>query len=467
MRSVLAAVGLVCLAVSVAAAQSNTYWLTFSLPGFLRRHKAKPPLEIPDVPFAPAHNVPLSGIVKIPPGLKLIGSVAPLWLGPDAVALPVMRNDSLALIAWQGDHFGSVRVVADSATVHGANILDMAVNRDGSSVAIAAAVSDGLQIWVRNTNGDAPASVVAKIGVVSEKAGISWLNANTLAVGLQVQALSPESNESSITAPDQEQAPAPPEEPERSIYIVRPGQQQPISTLDVACVGHIDPTNLLWSPDGNFAIAHSQKPGAWTLIDRPQTSCEAISLPAIIPEQFLVWDNESRRFLFTAAPQRSPDPAHIGVMEYAVDSHKARLLASPAAAAAYADGTIVVLGSQRLNAAALLVNRDVLFPAEIALIDPKQSQLQIVPTGLNTTAAALLHGYVSASELGVLAISFRVPALKYPFSALLWMSVHAGGVLATGRIGTMVGRWSPDGSRVAVLAGLPDDPTLAIVALPH
>jgi hypothetical protein len=467
MRSVLAAVGLVCLAASVAAAQSNTYWLSLPLPGFHHRHQAKPPPEIPDVPFAPAHNVQLAGIVKVAPALKLIGSVAPLWLGPDAVALPVTRNGSLALIAWQGGHFGSLRVVADSAAVHGANIQDMAVNREGSRVAIAAAVSDGLQIWIRNTNGDAPAALAATIGVNSEKAGISWLNANTLAVGVQLQAAATEPTESPIVTPGQEQAPAQPAPPETGIYIVKPGAAQPVSTLDVECAGHIDPTSLLWSPDGNLAIAHSTERGPWTLIERAKASCTAISLRGIIPGQFLVWENKSRGFLFTAAPQASPDPAHVGVMEYTIDSHQARLLASPAAAAAYAGGKIAVLGSHRLNAGALAANRDALFPAEIALIDSSRSQLQIVPTGLSTTAAALLGGYLSASQSGVLAISLRVPALKYPLAALLWMSAHGAGLLATGRIGTMVARWSPDGARLAVLAGLPDAPTLAIVALPH
>src|SRR5579875_3648131 len=329
LRFVLATVSLVCLAASVAAAQSNNYWLTFPLPGFHRRHKPKPPPEIPYVAFAPARDVQLAAVVKIAPDLKLIGPVAPLWLGPDAVALPVTRNGRLALAAWTGNYFATLRVIADSATVHGANILDLAVNRDGSRVAIAAAGSDGVQIWIRDTNGDAPALAVANLGVNSDKAGISWLNTDTLAAGVQLQAASNQPNQSPIITPGQTPAQR---EPQRAIYIVKPGQPQPASILDLQCAGQIDPTSLLWSPDGNFAIAHSQEPATWTLIDRAQRSCSVISLPAIIPGQFLLWNDKSRSFLFTAVPQASPDPAHVGVMEYSIDSHRARLLASPPAA---------------------------------------------------------------------------------------------------------------------------------------
>jgi hypothetical protein len=34
-------------------------------------------------------------------------------------------------------------------------------------------------------------------------------------------------------------------------------------------------------------------------------------------------------------------------------------------------------------------------------------------------------------------------------------------------MGSMLASWSPDGSKLAVLAGLPDHPTLAIVGAPQ
>jgi hypothetical protein len=468
-RSVLAAFGFVCLAVSMAMAQTNSYWLTLPPPGVGARLKPPPAPEIPNVPFAAARHVPVAGMVKIPQALKLIGPVAPLWLGPNAVALPVMRDGHLALMAWEGGHFDDSRVVADSSTIKGAAILDMAVNRDGSRVAIAADAAGQLQIWIRNTSGNSPASIAATIDSNAGKAGISWLGAGALAVGVEAQPLSAPSDESPITAPGQPDIAAKPAEPARGVYVVRPGEQQPASDLNIQCIDQIDPTNLLWSRDGSFAIARGEEHGPWTLIDRAKARCTTISLPGIIADQFVGWGSKSRSFLFTATPANSPDPAHIGVMEYTTDSHKARLLASPATAAAYVDGKIAVLGSPRLNAAALAANPGALFPAEIAWIDPDQSQLEILPAGFNTSAASLLRGYVSGSEADVLAVAFAVPAPRGAFTALLWMapSTHNGGILGTGRIGTMVARWSPDGARLAVLSGLPDHPTLAVVARPH
>lgn len=470
-RSVLAAAGLVCLAASMAAAQiANNYFEAAPPSSATVLLKPPPPPEIPNVPFAAAHNVQVEATVAINKDFKLLGPWAPLWLGTKAVALLGTRRGQITMLAWSGDHFANSRVVADPQTVEGGAILDMAASRDGKHLAIAAAAGEKLQIWLRDTQSGAPATVAATIDGRCDKAGLAWLAANTIAVGAQIQASAPPPTESPITVPQQQASPAPPE-PTHNLYIVQIGSAQPPAAMSLDCLKSIDPATLTWSPDGRYAVGQTDEQVKWWLIDRVKASCQPLKLPGIVPAGFVEWEEKSRAFLFTAMPARSPDPGHIGVMEYAVASHKARLLASPATATAYVGGgKIAVLGSQRLNAAAMAANPDALFSAEIAWIDPGQSQLNIVPTGFRSTAAELLHAHLRYSTAkGLVATSFQTPHPKGPFTVLMWLSAaaHNGGVLGTGRMGGMLESWSPDGSKLAVLAGLPDHPTLAIVASPQ
>lgn len=474
MRSVLTALGLLFLAATAAMAQftSNNYWLTLPPAVGGAPPKPPPPPQIPNVPFAPMHTAQLAGMVSIDKEFKLLGPWAPLWLGSGAVALLGTHNGRTTMLAWYGDHFASSRVIADPATVGGGVILDMAVSRDGNRLAIVANAGDKLKIWLRDTQSAARASLAATIDGRCDKAGLAWLDRGTLAVGAQLQpsAESP-SRESPIITPEEQGQPAAPAEPERSLYIIKLGQQQPPGTLDLECVKHLDPTTLTWSPDGQYAVGPSDEPGKWTLIARAKAACVTTNMPGIVPAGFIDWEDNSSSFLFTATPASSPDPGHIGVMEYIVASRKTRLLASPATSAVYVGGdTVAVLGSQRLNAMAIARNPAALFPAEIAWIDPGQAQIDIVPTGISSTAAQLLHAHLTYSGSNhLLATTFLTPNPKGAFAVLMWVSAAAriGGVLGTGRMGSMLASWSPDGSKLAVLAGLPDHPTLAIVAAPH
>ncbi|HKD66461.1 MAG TPA: LpqB family beta-propeller domain-containing protein [Candidatus Binataceae bacterium] len=459
---------------ATAAAQitGNNYWE--AIPPEVAGGPAKPapPPIIPNVPFAPVRNVPVLAKLKIDKDFKLLGPYAPLWLGTKSVALLGTRRGQVTLLAWDSERLVSPRVVVDPSTIHGGAILDMAMSRDGKRVAIAAAAGDNLQVWLRDTQSDAQASIVATIDGRCDKAGIAWLDANTVAVGAQMeQSAPPPPAQSPIIMPGQPQQPAAAPQPSNNLYIAQLGQQKSPARIDLECLGHVDPTTLTWSPEGSHAVAVSEEQGKWMLIDRAKATCAEIKLPNIVPAKFIDWGDKAQRFLFTATPARFPDPGHVGVMEYSLAAHKARLIASPATAAAYVGGgRIVALGSQRLNAAAMAANPDALFPAQIAWVDPGQSELNIVPTGFASSATELLHAHlVYSAAKGLLATAFQTPNPKGEFSVLMWISAvaHSGGVLGTGKMGTMLLSWSPDGSRLAVLAGLPDHPTLAIVAAPQ
>ncbi len=276
-------------------------------------------------------------------------------------------------------------------------------------------------------------------------------------------------------AQDTQQAPADvpqtPAEPGRSLHIVRVGAQQEPASLDLDCLEQIDPTTILWSPDGSYGLGQSGEEQKWWLIDRSKARCDALKLPGIVPVGFIEWAKGSSGFLFTATPAGMRDTPHLGIMEYSLNTHKARLLASPAATAAYVSGgRVAVLGSRHLSAALMVKSPDVLIPAEIAWINPEQGELNIVPTGLKTTAAELLGARIRYSARGLLETSFQTPGPKAAFTVLLWLSAtsNSGGILGTGRIGkTMLANWSPDGTKLAVLAGMPEHPTLAIVASPQ
>jgi hypothetical protein len=471
-RSVLAAAGLVFLAATTAAAQiTNNYWLAVPPPSVGAPLKPPAPPEVPNVPFAAAHNVPVLATVSIDRDFKLVGPFAPLWLGPGAVALLGKRHGQITLQAWFGEHFASSRTIADPQTVNGGTILDLTVSRDGRRLAIAAAADDKLQIWLRDTQSSSPASVVATIDGHCDKAGLAWADPNTLAVGAQMQQSAPwPQSESPVILPGQESQPASPAQPAHNLYIVQLGAQQAPTRVELDCLAHLDPAALVWSPDGHFAVGPHRERG-WMLIDRDKTACMPIKTPGIAPAGFIDWGDKSRSFLFTATPQRFPDQGHIGVMEYEIASHKPRLLASPATAADYVGaGKIVVLGSRRLSAAAMAAGANTLYPVEVGWIDPGESELNIIPTGFLSTASELLHAHLSTSPArSLVATSFLTPNPKGPFTVMMWLSAaaHNGGVLGTGRMGAMLSSWSPDGDKLAVLAGLPGHPMLAIVASPQ
>src|SRR5437660_12390365 len=128
-RSVLVAVGIVCLAASAASAQMPNYWLA-TPPSVVGAPPAPPPPpEIPDVPFAAARDVQSVATLKIDKDFKPIALQPPLWMGSNQVALLGIRHGQVTLLAYSGEHFANSRVLADPSTVSGGTILDMAVSR--------------------------------------------------------------------------------------------------------------------------------------------------------------------------------------------------------------------------------------------------------------------------------------------------------------------------------------------------
>ncbi len=464
----LAAVGIACLAASTAAAQMPNYWL--ATPPSIVDAPHPPPPQIPDVPFAAAHDVALSATVKVDNGFRPLPPWPPLWMGSNEVALVGTHHGQLTLMAYSGEHFADARALADRATVNGAAILDMAISQDGKLLAIAAAAGDKLQIWLRDTAGTAPAAMTTSFDGAYDRASLAWIDTGTLVVGT---VSAPRRAQTPDAAQDTQQPPAnpqPPAEPSHSLHVVQAGAKEEPASLDLDCLGQVDPTTIAWSPDGKYGLGQNGEEQQWLLIDRSTAKCDALKLPGIAPAGFIQWAKGSAGFLFTATPARMRDTPHLGVMEYSLKSHKARLLASPAATAAYVSGgRVAVLGSRHLNAAMVVNNPDALLAAEIAWINPDQGELNIVPTGFKTTAAEILGARLRYSGKGLLATSFQTPGPKGAFTVLLWLSStsNSGGILGTGRIGkTMLANWSPDGTKLAVLAGLPEHPTLAIVASP-
>src|SRR5579871_3141375 len=225
-RSVLAAAAIVCLTALSAAAQiTNNYWL--SIPPATGQTPPKPPPapEIPDVPFAPARNVRLAASIGIDKGFRPAGLWAPLWLGPQMVALPGTLHGGIALMAWYADRFNRSRVIADTSTVRGAAILDMALSRDGKRLAIAAAAGDKLQIWTRDTQRDTPASLIAAIDGACDKAGVAWLGGDTLAVGARVIPAAPAPAQLPIVIQTQH-TPAAAPQPKHIVDIVQSAREQ-------------------------------------------------------------------------------------------------------------------------------------------------------------------------------------------------------------------------------------------------
>jgi len=228
---------------------------------------------------------------------------------------------------------------------------------------------------------------------------------------------------------------------------------------------------MAWAPDGHHAIADSDAPPP-LLIDRSSSQCKNLNIPATQRIHLLSWSASGNRFLYAAGPAGNYSGALFGFFEYELGSDNVRLIAAPAAAATYLhDGRIAALGNRKLNARLIANRPDTMLAAEIALIDPRQSQIQITALGLNTPAAMLLNGSLSYSPIAdELAIQLFLsnPRGAIPVILSFIPATFKIGAIATGRPGAVLSMsWSPNGDLLAVLDASASPPVLTILSPPH
>lgn len=454
---------------ATAGAQISNFWLSAPGPP-TPSPRPTPSAQLHRAPLQPASGVAIDTRLPLANGFSLVGPWPPLWVGEDEVALLGKRAGHLTLVAFMGDRFSQTRTLIDLPSAGKRTLMDFALGPAHKRFAVAFATGSQLELQILPANGKGAPKTMATLKGDYLHASVKWLDPKTLMIGAV------EKSGEEDGSGDQNGAEPPNTRPRLMghLYLLSPSASSAPTDFDPGCRGAINPLQLHWNAKGSLAIAYGGAAGnrRWYLIEHERSRCSALDLRGLIPVRFLQWGPASARFLFTAVPRNTPAPAALGVFEYSIRHHAAYLIARPAAAAAFTEGTqIVALGSRNLKPPTLARNPDLLMPAEVGGLNAARSELRLVPLGVTVRAASLMNGLITYSAAHKMAIiGLYAPGAGGDFPALLWLSasLERAGVIASGEShGLLIPSWSPDGSKIAVIAGTPEHPLAAILQSPR
>ncbi len=404
----------------------------------------------------------------------------PVWFQGGEVAVTGRRSGRLIVLGFSGLRFERSRVLAADRGPEQqyATIRDMAVSPDATMLAtiLGTPDNDHVEIVVRDVSGDQEPRRVVRMDGQFGAAGLGWLDASTLALGI-MPVPTPEPTPSptpSLTSTVGSGSPTPVSTPSRidaGLYVISLNRDSPAEKIKLDCPRAIDFSHMAWAPDGRHAIADSDASPP-LLIDRASSQCTSLNIPATQRIHLLGWTPGGDRFLYAAGPTVNYGGGLFGFFEYELAGGSARLIAAPAAAATYLhDGRIAALGNRKLNAGIIAHRPETILAAEIALIDRRQSRIQITALGFNTSAAMLLNGSLSyspiADELAIL-LYLSNPGGSIPLILSFPPATLKVGAIAAGRPGAVLRMsWSPNGALFAVLDASASPPVLTILSPPH
>ena len=469
-RSLLIALaGLLAASVAIAALLTSTR---------AAESPAAPPSAHPDLKSD--QTVPVIATLRMPEDFTLEG-LPPVWFQGGEVAVTGRQSGRLIVFGYSGIRFERSRTLAADHAPEDqyGTIRDLAVSPDATMLAtvVGAPGNDHIEIFVRDVSGDNEPRRVVRMDGQFGAAGLGWLDASTMALGIMPPPPTPEPTPaptSSTTPTVGSGSPTPvstPSQIEAGLYVVSLNRDSPAGKIKINCPRAIEFSHMTWAPGGHHAIADSDAPLP-LLIDRSSSQCKSLNIPAAQRIHLLGWSASGDRFLYAAGPAGHYSGALFGFFEYELGSNNVRLIAAPAAAATYIhDGRIAALGNRKLNAGIIANRPDAMLAAEIALIDPRQSQIQITALGFNTPAAMLLNGSFSYSPIAdELAIQLFLsdPGGAIPVILSFFPATLKVGVIATGRPGALLSMsWSPNGDLLAVLDASASPPLLTILSPPH
>ena len=199
--------------------------------------------------------------------------------------------------------------------------------------------------------------------------------------------------------------------------------------------------------------------------------CKDLNIPADQRFHLVGWNQNSDRFLYAAAPAGDYLSGLSGFFEYDLGSGQSQMIAAPAAAAIYLQGSaIAALGNRKLNARLIAKTPDMLLAAELALIDPRLGQIRIAPLGFNAPAAALLNGslaYSPITEEVAVQLFFPSAAGNIPLIVSFFPQTLKARPVATAKAGSILSMsWSPIGDLLAVLDASAAPPVLTVLSPP-
>jgi len=405
--------------------------------------------------------------VDLPRGFAPIAGHPPLWLqNGNEIGIVGSLDGHLSILGFSGPGWRNSRVIAaetGEGSAEPGRIMDLAPSPDGMTLAVAVAVAgqNRLDIVMRDLIATGPGHPIASFDGVYDLAGMSWLNADSIAIVLRPGANQPAP---APVAPADSGLPAEPEpKPAEGLQILVVAGPGSVAPLKLPCALGA----LSWSPIGAYAVSAGGPGFAPALIDRRHSTCTR--LVANAPLRVLGWNPvDESSFLFV---QPIPASNSIGVFEHDIETGKDKIIAVSSGAAGYAaSGAVLALGNRKLTFKMIDKNPFIPLTAELAIFDPDQPEIDIKQLGFKTVPpmlAASTMAYSKATDRAV--IQTFQPANPVALRKIITYTLHADNAfqIAYGQArGVAEMSWSPKGRWIGIVDGDAAGAALTIILPP-
>lgn len=405
--------------------------------------------------------------VELPQGFAPMAGYPPLWLenGNEIGAVGTL-NGNVMILGFSGNDWQTARVLGaetGEGSAEPGRLMDFAPSPNGMSIAFAVAVAgqNRLDIVMRDLISTGPGHPIASFDGVYDLASLSWLNGDSIAIVLRPSANQP--------------APAPPNPADSGLPPVpAPKPSDGLQILVVTGAASVAPMKLpctlgalTWSPLGIYAVSAGGDGVPPALVDRRHSTCTRLRANA--PVHVLGWHPvDESSFLFV---QPIPGSNSSGVFEHFIANGQDKTIAVSSGAAAYtANGAVLALGNQKLTFTMVETHPFNPVPAELAIFDPQEPEIDIKQLGFHTVPPMLAASTMdySATNDRALIQTFQ-PASPLAQRKIITYTTHAQNAfqIAYGQArGVCELSWSAKGKWIAIVDGDATHATLTVIEPP-
>jgi len=433
--------------------------------------KKPPPKPVPP-PFAGktatlsiTNGIQILSQVTLPAGFAPSPERGPMWLqnGQEVGIVGEVGRDTVVL-GYSGQQWKTGRILAADSGPGAAErgrIVDVAASPDGMTLAIAEVIPSQrrLDVVLRDLIAVGPGNPIASFDGEFDSATLAWLNNGTVALALRAH---PETSPPPAPPPGSEsEVPPKPAESLQLIVVTGTGSVAP---LDIKC----PMSPLSWSANAVFAVGSGDREVPPIIIDRRNSECRQFG--SVGPIRVLDWDeDEEGTFLYI-----KPDPTTggSGVYRHNIDTGRDKLVAISTGAAAFTNGgTVIVEGNQKLTLRMAAERPNLSLPAQIAISQPEQGEVQFKPLGFNTTAPMLAASSLTYSDtIDAAAIQTFAPGAPTSWRKIINYSIpnQSAFLVATGAArGVVDMSWSIHGRWLAIVDGDQFKSMLTVIVPPQ
>jgi len=383
-------------------------------------------------------------LVETPPGFTPIVGEPPLWLqGAKEIALAGTLQGRTEVLGFSGGGYKKMRLVAADGGPGAPNgkIVGLAASPNGLTLAVAEAMPGRIEIVLRYVISNGAENSVASFDGNFRAVSLTWLAANTLAVGLAGQ---------SSAAPAEA----------GGLYLIHVLGATTIEPVKFTC----PPSMLVFSPDARFAAGQGDEHTPPSLFDSRNGKCRQIAPNG--PIRVLGWAPGSTALLYSTPAGRWHGA---GVFRYTMARAKTDLIAVSSSAAAYTGaGVVMALGNRDLNPQTAAASPNKRVTAQIASFLPKQHTTIVNTLGIPTTPAMMMASTMAYSPgFAELALQLYADRLTGPTREIVTFSIidRKAFVLAHGPArGVAVIGWSPSANDLVIFDGDGATSALAVIS---